>query len=208
VETIVEGRIMNCRILLSSLLCVAAGSSFAASKLLQDMPLKWTPTETFAEMGPVDVSGALLSTKVRFDTFVDTRQNPTVVGENRERKAEVRPVTTSANVADFVTNHLRDGLHAAGVTTVDTGADVTISGEVREFFVTETSQYRGSLGLFVTVRNSKGKEIWSGVILGGAEHFGRSYKAENYCETMSDMVLRATYNLLANPGFHQALQNP
>jgi len=41
---------------------------------------------------------------------------------------------------------------------------------------------------------------------GGAENFGRSYKADNYYETLSNMVLRATYNLLANPGFHQAMQ--
>jgi hypothetical protein len=34
--------------------------------------------------------------------------------------------------------------------------------------------------------------------VGDAERFGRSYKADNYCETMSDMVIRATYNLLAN----------
>jgi hypothetical protein len=45
----------------------------------------------------------------------------------------------------------------------------------------------------------------SGVVLGSAEHFGRSYKAENYDETFSDMVLHTTYNLLANPAFHEAL---
>lgn len=42
--------------------------------------------------------------------------------------------------------------------------------------------------------------------VGDAERFGRSYKADNYCETMSDMVIRATYNLLANAGFREALQ--
>jgi hypothetical protein len=143
---------------------------------------------------------------VHFDTFLDTRQNPGLVGENSEKAANIRQVTTSTNVAEFVTEHLRDSFQAAGLQTVDGGADVTVSGELREFFVTETSQYRGTLSLFVTVKDSKGKEIWSGVILGGAENFGRSYKADNYYETMSNMVLRATYNLLANPGFHKALQ--
>jgi hypothetical protein len=158
-------------------------------------------------MGPVDISGPVLTTKVHFDTFVDTRQNPGLVGENREKPTNIRQMTTSTNVAEFVTEHLRDTMHAAGVQTADgADADLTVSGELRQFFVTETDQYRGNLDLFVTVKNSKGKEVWSGVILGGADNFGRSYKADNYYETMSNMVLRATYNLLANPGFHQVLQ--
>jgi hypothetical protein len=76
---------------------------------------------------------------------------------------------------------------------------------VRQFFVTETNTYQGSVSLFVHLKNAAGKEIWSGVVLGSAEHFGRSYKAENYDETFSDMVLHVTYNLLADPAFHEAL---
>jgi hypothetical protein len=197
---------MNRRILCMAVACVIVYPAFAANKLLENIPLKWSPTETLAEMGPVDVSGALLMTKVHFDTFVDTRQNPAVIAENREKVANIRPVTTSTNVASYVTEHLRDSMHAAGVNAVDGASDVSVGGEIREFFVTETSLYRGNLALLVTVRNGAGKEIWNGMIVGGAEHFGRSYKADNYNETVSDMVLRATYNLLANPGFHEALQ--
>jgi hypothetical protein len=198
---------MNRRILFAAVLSVAVGSAFAAPKLLDNVPLKWSPTQAFGSMGPVDISGPVLTTKVHFDTFVDTRQNPALVAENREKPANIRQMTTSTNVAEFVTEHLRDTMHAVGVQTTDgADADVTVSGELREFFVTETDQYRGNLGLFIRVKNSKGKEVWSGLILGGAENFGRSYRADNYYETMSNMVLRATYNLLANPGFHQTLQ--
>jgi hypothetical protein len=198
---------MKHRVLLATvLLSLAVGSAFGAAKLLENVPLQWKPTETLAQMGPVDVSGPLLTTKLHFDILVDTREKQGLVGENREKVANIRQVTTSTNVAQFVTEHLRDSIHAAGLHTVDADADFIVSGELREFFVTETDQYRGNLGLFVTVKNSKGKELWSGVIQGGAENFGRSYKAENYYETMSNMVLRASYNLLANPGFHKALQ--
>jgi hypothetical protein len=201
------GRVMKHRILLVAVLSVGVvGPASAVTKPLENVELKWKPTETFAQMGPVDISGPLLVTKVHFDTLVDTRQNPVLVGENREKAAHIRQVTTSTNVAEFVTEHLRDSVHAAGMQTVEAGADFTVSGELREFFVAETDQYRGSLGLFVTLKDGKGKELWSGVIQGGAENFGRSYKAENYYETMSNMVLRATYNLLANPGFHKALE--
>jgi len=185
--------------------CLLNGTAFAAEKLLQNMPLKWSPTQTMAEMGTIDVSGALLTTRVRVDAFADNRDNKETIAENREKADKIRPVTTSDNVAAFVTDHLRESLHKAGMNTVDGAGDISISGEVRRFFVTETNLYRGDVSLLVHVKNGAGKEIWSGVIEGGAEHFGRSYKAENYSETVSDMILRAAYNLLANKGFHDAV---
>jgi len=191
--------------LVSFACCLLCGTALAAPKLLRDIPLKWTPTQGFSELGPLDVSGSLLTTKVHFETFVDARSNPESIAENRE-KADARPVTTKDNVAEFVTLHLRESVHGAGVTTVDDAGDVSISGEIRQFFVTETNLYHGDLSLLVHVKNSQGKEIWSGIIPGGAEHFGRSYKADNYYETMSDMVMRAAYNLLANADFRAALQ--
>jgi len=48
---------------------------------------------------------------------------------------------------------------------------------------------------------------WSGAAAGGTERFGRSYKAENYYETLSDAVLRATQNLLANSAFTKAFSH-
>jgi hypothetical protein len=62
------------------------------------------------------------------------------------------------------------------------------------------------MSVLVHAKNAQGKEIWSGVLLGAAERFGRSYKADNYYETLSDMVVRASYNLLSNPEFRQALK--
>jgi Uncharacterized lipoprotein/Lipopolysaccharide-assembly len=197
---------MGRRIFAATTACLLAGTAFSGSTPLRDIPLKWTPTNSLAEMGPLDVSGPLLTTSVHVDDFVDTRQNPATVAENREKPANVRPVTTSTDVASYFTEHLRDSMKAAGLNVVDGAADVTVRGEIREFFVTESDLYRGNLSLLVSVKNGEGKELWSGVIGGGAEHFGRSYRADNYYETISDMVLRASYNLLANPGFHDSLK--
>jgi len=183
-----------------ALLCAAA---LAAPRLLDNIPLKWSPTQGFAELGPVDVSGALLTTKIHFEPLSDARQNRYLIAENRE-KAVPRPVTTNENVADFVTQHLQDTVHAAGVTVVEEGGDVSISGEISEFFVAETNLYHGSLSMLLHVK-VKGKEVWSGVITGAAENFGRSYKAENYYETMSNMVLAAAHNLLASSALHEAV---
>jgi hypothetical protein len=66
--------------------------------------------------------------------------------------------------------------------------------------------YRGEVSIVIHVKNSAGKEIWSSVVGGDAERFGRSYRADNYYEVLADTLLRAAHNLLVNPGFHEALE--
>jgi hypothetical protein len=182
-----------------------SGAAFARGGPLENIPLKWTPTSTLSEWGVVDISGAMLTTKIHFDTFVDTRQNPSLIAENREKTDKVRPVTTSGDVAGFVTDHLKESLHGAGLNTVDGDADVYISGEIRQFFVAETSTYNGEISLLIHVKNRSGKELWTGAVAGDAARWGRSYSAANYYETISNMVLSATHNLLASAGFREVL---
>jgi hypothetical protein len=181
---------------------LVAGTSFAAD--LSNIPLKWTPKESIASMGPLDLSGVMLTTKIQVDKFTDARTDAASVAENRE-KSKPRPVTTSSDVPAFVADNMKDAMRRLGMAVVDSGGDVLLSAEVRQFFVAETNIYHGDITLLVHLKNPAGKELWSGVVLGSAEHFGRSYKAENYYETFSDMILHATYNLLANPAFHEAL---
>jgi hypothetical protein len=181
------------------------GTDFARGAGLENVPLKWTPTSTLSEMGAIDISGALLTTKIQLGALVDTRQNPSLVGENREKADKSHQMTTSDDVAAFVTDHLKQSLRGAGLNIVDSGADVSISGEIRQFFVAEMNTYNGEISLLIHVKNSAGKELWAGVVTGDSSHWGRSNSAANYYETMSDMLLRVTYNLLANSGFREAL---
>jgi hypothetical protein len=182
---------------------LAGGAVFAAAAL-ENVPLTWKPTSVFSEMGPVDLSGPILTTKIRFEPLADTRQNPALVAENHEKPA-VRPMTTSSDVAAFVTEHLKDSVRGAGLSVVDADADVSVSGEIRKFFVTEDNTYNGEMSLLVHLKDKSGKDLWTGVVNGDATRWGRSYKAENYFEVMSDMILRTTYNLLSSEGFHTAL---
>jgi hypothetical protein len=181
------------------------GGACAAPKLLENIPLTWSPTSTLAEMGPLDISGPLLSKKIHLDPFQDARQTPALIAENHEKESRVLPVTTSDNVGAFVTRQLGQVMQKAGLSIADGPVDVTLSGEVRDFFVTEDSTYRGSVSLLVHAKNAQGKEIWTGIVAGDARRFGRSYKAENYYEVISDMLVKAAYNLMSNPGFRQAL---
>jgi hypothetical protein len=186
-------------------LLLAAGAA-AAPKPLENIPLVWKPTDTLAALGPLNLSGAVISTALHVDLLVDTRNNPSLVAENRENSDRVLPVTTSGNVAAFVTDHLRETLHVGGLNVVDGPGDMTLSGEIRQYFVTETSTYHSDLSLVLRLKDAQGKEIWSGAATGAADRFGRSYKAENYYETLSDAVIRAAHNLLSNPSFADAFQ--
>ena len=185
-----------------------AGSGLAAAKLLQNIPLVWKPTDTLGSLGPLNLGGPVISTPLHVDTLVDSRNNPSLIAENQEKPDKPLPVTTSGDVAAFVTDHMKETLHVAGLNVVDGPGDMTLSGEIRQFFVTETSTYHSELSLVMHLKDAHGKEVWSGAIAGGTDRFGRSYKAENYYETLSDAVIRATQNLLSNPAFADAFSHP
>ncbi len=199
---------MSQRILatLFTTMLLAAGAT-AGPKLLENIPLVWKPTDTLGALGPLNLSGPVISTALHVDLLVDTRTNPALVAENHEKEDRVLPVTTSSDVAAFVTDHLKDTLRQAGLNVVDGPGALTLSGEIRQYFVTETGTYQSQLSLVVHLKDAQGKEVWSGAVAGGTERFGRSYKAENYYETLSDAVIRATHNVLSNPTFTDAFQH-
>lgn len=190
------------RIVFAALL-VASGSAMA-SKDLSNIPLVWSPTQSFAEFGAVDLNG-IGNVKVQFNGFTDVRKNPPLIAENHE-KQPARQVTTRDNVAAFVTDHVKDTFSKAGISVVDSGGDVIVSGEIRDFFVNETEQYVGNVTVYVTMTNPAGKVLWQGVAGGGANNFGRSYKADNYYETLSNAVLKLSNSMLNSQGFRSALQ--
>lgn len=185
-------------------LLVASGSAMA-SKNLSDIPLVWSPTQSFAEFGAIDLNG-IGNVKVQFNGFTDARKNPALIAENHE-KEPVRQVTTKDNVAAFLTDHVKETFGKAGIDVVDTGGDVVVSGEIRDFFVNETDQYVGNITVYVTMTDKAGKVLWQGVAGGGATNFGRSYKADNYYETLSNAVLKLSNSLLNSQGFRNALQS-
>ncbi|MDR3445750.1 YajG family lipoprotein [Dyella sp.] len=184
---------------------LAASGSAMASKDLSNIPLVWSPTQSFAEFGAVDLNG-ISNVKVQINGFTDVRKNPALIAENHE-KNPVRQVITKDNVAAFLTDHVKETFTKAGLNVVDSGGDVVVSGEIRDFFVNENDQYVGNVTVYVTVTNTAGKVLWQGVAGGGATNFGRSYKADNYYETLSNSVLKLSNSLLNSQGFHSALQS-
>jgi hypothetical protein len=149
-------------------------------------------------------SEAFLKTKFKVAPMKDLRDNPKVIGENRE-KTPPRRVTTNDDVPAFVTAQFKTLLAGAGLTVVDGGEDAIINGEIKQFFVTETDQYVGNVSLHITATDPSGKTLWEGVTSGESSRFGRSYRADNYYQSLSDALSVATSHLLEDSAFQSAV---
>jgi hypothetical protein len=185
-------------ILALTLLSVSLLASSKA-KLLEHIPLEWKPTSDL-RLGTTPMS----SSTVTIGTFTDGRENKEAIGENREEE-EPRPVTTSDDVGAFVGLHIRQLFDEAGFKTLDANGAVTITGEVKKFFAREGNTYKSEVTLQLSVSDQQGKILWKGLASGEATRFGRSYKAENYYEVLSDAVVNTVSSMLQAPEFQRAL---
>jgi len=173
--------------------------AYAKTQLLEHIPLRWKPTSEL-RLGAMQMS----QTPVQFDTFQDVRDNKDAIGENLE-DAEPKPVTTTDDVGAFVSSHMRELFDQAGLKTVDSNGTVTIKGEVRQFFVRETSTYKSAVVVHLTVVDSQGKTLWTGLASGDAKRFGRSYNLENYYEVLSDAIVNTVSSMLQSADLQKAL---
>jgi hypothetical protein len=175
-------------------------SAYGAKKLLEHVPLQWRPTSQLSTFGTVETA----QLPIQFETFTDARDKPELIGENREDD-KPKPVTTSDDVGAFVSAHMRELFSKAGLNTVDSDGAVIIRGEVRQFFVAETSTYEAAVAVHLTLIGRNGKTLWSGTASGDAKRFGRSYKAENYYEVLSDSIVNTASSMLQSAEFQKAL---
>jgi hypothetical protein len=180
------------------LLCISVVAS-SETKLLEQIPLQWRPTSSL-RLGTTQMTAAT----VRIETFTDGRENKQAIGENREGEVP-KPVTTNDDVGAFVGVHMRQLFDEAGIKTVDSNGAVTIKGEVTKFFVREGNTYKSEVALQLIVSDPEGKTLWKGLASGEATRFGRSYKAENYYEVLSDAVVNTVSSMLQAAEFQRAL---
>lgn len=175
----------------------------ATASKLENVPLVWHP-----EKQPQATAGAASSdffkAKIKVAPMTDSRQDPALIGENKE-KQPARQVTTSDNVAEFVTAQFKMLLSSAGMTVVDSGETALIKGDVKQFFVTETDTYVGEVRLGIVVTDPAGKTLWQGQTSGSSNRVGRSYSLENYYQSLSDALSDATSHLLQDQAFETAV---
>ena len=181
------------------LLMTFALGAEAKTPLLEHVPLRWRATSDL-KLGTMEMA----QTPIQVEPFQDARANPETIGENREDEAP-KPVTTNDDVGAFVSKHQRDLLDKGGLKTVDSDGAVIIKGEVKQFFVRETSTYKSTVAIHLTVMSRDGQTLWSGTASGDATRFGRSYKLENYYEVLSDALVNTVSSMLQSPEFQKAL---
>jgi hypothetical protein len=187
------------RMILASLLLSVSLAASSYTKLLEHIPLEWRPTSEL-RLGTSQMSASAVTVA----TFTDGRDNKEAIGENREGD-DPKPVTTSDDVGAFVSTHIRQLFDQAGIKTVDSNGSVTIKGEVKKFFVREGNTYKSEVAIHLTVVDQDGKTLWNGLASGEATRFGRSYKAENYYEVLSDAVVNTVSSMLQAAEFQKAI---
>lgn len=153
--------------------------------------------------------GEVPHTRIFVGQFEDKRDPAgDAIGRNVEHQNPVKIVAGSPP-AEFFRQTLATQLRRAGLTLTDdpAEADRTISGDLTRFWVEESNNYQAEVGATVRVTDRGGQPRWQGAVVGHGENFGRSLSPENYRQTLSDAMVRLTYeNLLTNPGFQDALK--
>ena len=185
----------------AALLCFALAPAWGGD-VMTSAPLLWRPTSTVQELGlpPINLM-QFEGTRIALLPFTDTRADKTQIGENQE-KAAFRPVTTKDDVAAFVAGHTKEILAGLGLplTSNATEATITLAGEILNYGVVEKDMYMGDVRLKFTVRKGE-KRLWAGLAMGTSKRWGRSFKLENYHETLSDALLDAVAHLCKDPEF-------
>ena len=189
------------RAVLAAVVAVALSAPAFAGSNLEGIPLVWKPTDR-KDVGVVSLVG-LTEVKIQIEPFVDNRTDKAKFGESQEDK-RFKPVTTSGSAAAFCATNFANTLKQYGFAIVADGGDVVVGAEILEFMVIETNTYKGEVRLKVSVKRG-GKTEWVGVASGTSSRFGRSYKADNYYETISDSLLQAAVNAARDEGFRKAL---
>ena len=187
------------RIRLFVLLSAVSLCAYAKSHLLEHVALQWRPTPDL-RLGAMQMPQG----PIQFDTFQDVRDNKEAIGENLEED-KAKPVTTTDDVGAFVSSRMRQLFDQAGLKTVDSNGTVIIRGQVRQFFVRETSTYKSTVVVHLVIVGHDGTTLWSGLASGDATRFGRSYKLENYYEVLSDAIVNTVSSVLQSADIQKAL---
>lgn len=188
-------------------LVALTGHAFADRRELKDIPLEWKPTESVSSLDAIDLS-PFMKTTFAVAQFSDLRKTPEEIGKNVEKRGTDSdlPVTTKDNVASWLTDRFAYVLSEFNIETAKNNAAFKLEGDIIKLYVTESSMYKGDIGLKIRLRGKNGALLWEGMVSSSASRFGSSYKAENYYEALSTSVIMAVYGLLKNEDFKQAVR--
>ena len=178
----------------------------AKDRRCENIPLLWSPTDEIGDYDAINLTG-LTSITIEIGEFIDGRRQKELIGQNLEDQDEglLRDVSTPDDVAAFVADHTAEVLGLFGF-AVGGGGDAVLSADLRRFYVTETGTYEGDVSILFRLHDAGGELLYEGMSGGSASRWGRSYKAENYYETLSDSLMEAVHRLASSADFRSALE--
>lgn len=195
------------------LLCLFISIAFVTPGLgaqsvakLKDIPLEWKPTQEVSSYDAIDMT-PFRDANFVIRRFSDGRKQPAKIGINIEKSFSDRnmPVTTKQKVADWLTARVASVFSEFGMDVVSGKGTFFVDATVVDFFVTESSKYNADVSLKIALTAQNGEVVWKGTTTGSATRFGRSYKADNYCEALSNATISAVHGLLNDDSFKQAV---
>lgn len=186
---------------IAAMLCLIFNQS-VAKELLTSVQLTWTPTTEINEVSRL-VPEEVLAVKIKIPKFEDARtiDPKNRVGMNKEDGKSL-PVDTVSDIADFVTQNIHLVLQKSNL-QIDDKADYSLSGKIIEYFVNETNTYEAVLSIQYTLKKDA-KTLWQGTVTAQNSRFGRSYKLDNYQESLSDVIIENLKALMTSQNFKNA----
>jgi hypothetical protein len=178
---------------------------------LEGMPLVFRPSDDTGQLSYL-ASHLLSDRKVSLAPFVDGRDaaRKALIGRHSYRNGE-SIVTTKDDVAAFCAAQLDMILKRGDVQVVSSGADLTVTGTLKQFMVEEGQEhwnhnvYNGVVELEVVVLDAAQKELWRGSVVGMSDDTGESYRATNHQQGFSDALVKAYDALFRNQRLREAL---
>jgi hypothetical protein len=185
-------------IIIMALLCGMASAD------LTDVPLVWNPVNNSYNVSAATIAG-YGAHKFKIMPFSDLRKDKKEIGRNIEH-GQLKLVTTKDDAGRWCADALKEIFKHYGLTLADTKGTVVLTGDVVKLHVTESSTYEAAATVKMTARNSSGNVLWQGTINGKSKRFGRSYKLDNYYESLSEAYQDAVNGMLKNSAFRKALK--
>jgi len=185
-------------------LTVAIGAACQRPRELH-VPLDYRPTDRLTLMGLHVPADLRLAVKVE-----DARGESAAIGRNVEDSPEV-PIYADGRTPDaFVREAAERELANSGIAVEGDRQKATkvLVLRLRRFWTDESSTYKTTVLAEAQLMDAAGRQLWSGQVSGANQRFGRSLKAENYQEGLSDASLNLVQNLLQSTAFVEALNAP
>lgn len=173
------------------------------------VPLALRPGDTVVSV----LGGTGKPAVIRVEPFTDERPRKDAIGENVEGQDEgiTLPVFSSGpEPAEFVRQALIQNLRNGGYEVTDNpvAASRVISGRLTQFWVIEGGTYNATVNAVLEVKDSSGKDLWSGPAGGVDGTWGRSLSVENYQQTLSAATVKMLNKFFGDPAFRETLRIP